>query len=339
MQPTDFIDVVFGRNGLCRGSLGPATPRILHTSPSWLHIQSVSVEPILSFHAALAQVRTSQQGQSQIRLPCGHDQQLPPARDSGYDLLFRSTENCTESARSTSLPTTGTQGASPLLQINQGNQMTKEKEILIEQTKQTAIKLENSLTSLIGSVGQISIGSKEHFPYGWRKAAKGRTVWRIVEEIINQNLDKNHKSLAIDKFAPATSEVGVYDFTIKLLGDAEEVFVNIKSSVIGAKSSKDDISKAIRLLEFYEEKPAAQLFIATFVISFSEDPISVEIMKVHVMPTAWLPDIYVNPSNNGNLQSSQYKDIKKSTPRVNIEFIEELKKAVNLANAKKKGKN
>lgn len=45
-------------------------------------------------------------------------------------------------------------------------------------------KLQTSLTKLVGLIGKIQIGTKEQFPYGWGNAAKGRTVWRILEEVI-----------------------------------------------------------------------------------------------------------------------------------------------------------
>lgn len=44
--------------------------------------------------------------------------------------------------------------------------------------------LQESFDLLIGKIGKVQIGSKEQFPYGWGKAAKGRTVWRILEELI-----------------------------------------------------------------------------------------------------------------------------------------------------------
>ena len=36
---------------------------------------------------------------------------------------------------------------------------------------------------------------------------------------------------------------------------------------------------------------------------------TIEIEKCAVFPIAWIPDIYINPSNNGNLQSSKYKNL------------------------------
>ena len=80
-------------------------------------------------------------------------------------------------------------------------------------------------------------------PYGWRKAAKGRTVWRIVEEVISQGLESQVKSLGFDSVAPADSEVGVYDF--KYQYDGRDICV---SSVFDYKiflSPLNDVSVII----------------------------------------------------------------------------------------------
>lgn len=47
--------------------------------------------------------------------------------------------------------------------------------------------LEDRLNLLIHNIGDIPIASNRIMPYGWRKAAKGRTVWRIVEEVIRSH--------------------------------------------------------------------------------------------------------------------------------------------------------
>ena len=72
--------------------------------------------------------------------------------------------------------------------------------------------LESKLLELIKEIGNIPIANKKIMPFGWRKAAKGRTVWRIVEEVISQNLESKSKELGFDSVHPASSEVGVYDF-------------------------------------------------------------------------------------------------------------------------------
>lgn len=56
-------------------------------------------------------------------------------------------------------------------------------------------RVQTSMNMLIEELGPIRIGSKRQFPYGWRKSAKGRTIWRIVEEIVTQNLEKISKEI------------------------------------------------------------------------------------------------------------------------------------------------
>ena len=192
----------------------------------------------------------------------------------------------------------------------------------VEQERQY---LEERLNKLIRYIGDIPIANERIMPFGWRKAAKGRTVWRIVEEVISQNLESLAKILGFDSVHPAESEVGVYDFKFCYNGH-EESFVNIKSSVKGGKVNKDDISKAVGLIDFYKHNINANLYIATFVIRFNSN-MTIGLDKCIVFPTAWIPDIYVNPSNNGNLQSSKYKDLSIAVKRTNREFLNELVKA------------
>lgn len=197
--------------------------------------------------------------------------------------------------------------------------------------------LEDKLTQLIKNIGDIPIASTRIMPYGWRKAAKGRTVWRIVEEVISQGLESQATALGFDSVHPAESEVGVYDFKFRYNGNKES-YVNIKSSVKGGRTNKDDISKAVGLIDFYNENPSANLYIATFVISFKAN-MTIGLDKCIVFPTAWIPDIYVNPSNNGNLQSSQYKDLTKAIKRTPTEFLDCLIKENQVAFTKKAKKS
>ena len=193
--------------------------------------------------------------------------------------------------------------------------------------------LEDKLNALIKNIGDIPIANTRIMPYGWRKAAKGRTVWRIVEEVISQGLESQAASLRFDSVEPAESEVGVYDFKFRYDGNKES-YVNIKSSVKGGKTNKDDIAKAVGLIEFYDKNPAANLYVATFVISF-KDNMTIGLDKCIVFPTAWIPDVYVNPSNNGNLQSSQYKDLSNAIKRTPNQFHQALIEANEVALIKK----
>lgn len=196
--------------------------------------------------------------------------------------------------------------------------------------------LEDAFKYLIKIIGPIPIASEKTMPFGWRKAAKGRTVWRIIEEVISQNLEKNSTVLGFKNVIPAESEVGIYDFEFKY-SNLSTSYVNIKSSVKGGKKNKDDISKAVNIQSFYNENPNANLYIATFVIEFNKN-MTVTISDCIVFPITWIPDIYINPSNNGNLQSSEYKNLDKAVKRSNQDFLIEFNKEFEIAQEKKRKK-
>ena len=59
---------------------------------------------------------------------------------------------------------------------------------------------------------------------------------------------------------------------------------------------------------------------------------------VSLFISLWINDVYVNPSNNGNLQSAYYKDIKDAIRRSNEEFLPIFNSALAFAQAKKKAK-
>lgn len=111
--------------------------------------------------------------------------------------------------------------------------------------------------------------------------------------------------------------------------------LNIKSAVTVGKKNKDDISKADGLVEFYNENPNKLFFVATFFITFN-DNMTISIDKAVVFPLAWISDIYVNPSNNGNLQSAYYKDLSYAIKRSNAEFLPLFYDAVQVAKDKKR---
>jgi hypothetical protein len=207
----------------------------------------------------------------------------------------------------------------------------------ILKTEESRQILETTLKKLIVDLGKIQIGTRKHFPYGWRKAKKGRTVWRLLEEIICQNLEQKADEYGFIQVSPSDSEVSVYDLRLTLKENNDRAYINIKSAVNDIKVSKDDISKAIGLIDFFDSNPNEKLYIATFVIRFNED-MTIELIDCHVMPITWLPDIYVNPSNNGNLQSSKYKNIESATKRINADFIKALKDEILVAKKKKQEK-
>jgi hypothetical protein len=198
-------------------------------------------------------------------------------------------------------------------------------------------QLRVSLNKLCKELGVIQIGSKKQFPNGWGKAAKGRTVWRIVEEAISQNLKVEREALGFGEVHPSDKEASIFDVVVNFKGDARKLYLNFKAAVAGKETEKGDISKAEKLLAFYDEEANKQLFIATFGIAFHED-MTIEIKHCLVTPIAWLPDIYVNPSNNGNLQCSQPENLNAATKRTNTNFLIVLKAAMKTAAKKRKSK-
>lgn len=207
----------------------------------------------------------------------------------------------------------------------------------IEETEYIRQQLEDSFSSLIKRIGPINIGTPQQFPFGWRKAAKGRTVWRILEEAINQNLEISFRDYGMTYVESSPSEVSVYDTRLRFQDSNLDIYLNVKSAVHGGRRNKDDISKAIGLHRFFSEDIDRQLFICTFVLNFRSDMV-IEFVQCHAMPVAWLPDIYVNPSNNGNLQSSKYKDVTTATKRTNAEFLATLTNEMEVARRKRAAK-
>ena len=194
--------------------------------------------------------------------------------------------------------------------------------------------LQKSFDLLVKKIQTIQIGSPKQFPYGWRKAAKGRTVWRILEELITQNIEKHHKDFGISHIVASDSEVSIHDFVCKIEGIDTPIYVNIKSAVINGRKNKDDISKGAGLKLFYEEDVNKNFFIGTFFIKFN-DNMTIEIDHATVFPVVWIKDIYINPSNNGNLQSAYYKNIADAEKRTNADFHKLFLQALEFAQNKK----
>lgn len=207
----------------------------------------------------------------------------------------------------------------------------------IEQIEELQEGLQASFDLLVAKINKVQIGEKEQFPYGWRKAAKGRTVWRILEELITQNLEKYYEEFGLSEIIPSDSEVSVHDFVCKLKSIDKFIYVNIKSAVLDGKKNKDDISKGDGLEAFFAEDVDRNFFIGTFFIKFNDD-MTIEIDHATVFPVAWLKDIYVNPSNNGNLQSAYYKDIADAEKRSNEDFHKLFIQALEFARSKRNAK-
>lgn len=207
----------------------------------------------------------------------------------------------------------------------------------VEHIEELRVGLQRSFDLLVASIDKIQIGTKEQFPFGWRNAGKGRTVWRILEEIITQNLEKDFKKFDLKSVVPSGSEVSIFDLECKTKGSNTPIYINIKSAVIDGKKNKDDISKGNGLRDFYSKDVNKNFFVGTFFIKFNDD-MTIEIDNATVFPIAWIKDIYVNPSNNGNLQSAYYKDINDAVKRSNQEFHELFLNELDFSKNKKNAK-
>jgi len=207
----------------------------------------------------------------------------------------------------------------------------------VKEIEELRTGLQQSFDLLVNKIQTIQIGSEEQFPYGWRKAGKGRTVWRILEELITQNLEKHYNDFGISHIVASDSEVSIHDFVCKIKGNDTPIYVNIKSAVINGRKNKDDISKGDGLRLFYEEDVNKNFFIGTFFIKFNKN-MTIEIDHATVFPVAWIKDIYINPSNNGNLQSAYYKKIEDAEKRTNSEFHKLFLEALEFAQNKKDAK-
>jgi len=207
----------------------------------------------------------------------------------------------------------------------------------IQQVEALRLGLQESFDLLVSYVNKVQVGTREQFPFGWRNAGKGRTVWRILEELITQNLEQYHTKFKLQSISPSSSEVSVFDFECKIFGNDTPLFINIKSAVLGGRKNKDDISKGEGLKEFYKGDVDKKFFVGTFLIKFNDD-MTIEIDRAVVFPITWIKDIYINPSNNGNLQSAYYKDINDAVKRSNTEFYEIFIDALSFAKNKKTAK-
>lgn len=205
--------------------------------------------------------------------------------------------------------------------------------VTLKQTRAFQGRLTTCLTKLLKRIGRVQIGTPQQFPEGWGRAAKGRTVWRIVEEAVVQNLKARRGELELDHTEAAAGETELYDVKLRFQKSKVELFLNLKTAAIGRETKKGDVSKADGIVRFFEKDAERQLFIVTLVVTFCSD-MFIEIKRCRVVPITWLSDIYVNPRNN-NLQCCQPKKLSDATKRTNAEFITALQREMEIADAKR----
>lgn len=202
----------------------------------------------------------------------------------------------------------------------------------IEKDYRAMKKIAEAIKKTIVKIGDFKILDDRLAPEGLKPLA--RSVGWLVEQILVQNLRKYKDEFEIEKVENPPSNVSLYDCAITFKGQSKKYYLNIKTSSFDAKLTKDDISKADKLIELYESDPDFTLFIAVVKVKFKNTLLIMDHEENLIMfNVAWIPDIYCNPRNN-NLQSSKYSSI---SFRTNKSFLEEMKKQYEVSKVKKRG--
>ncbi|BBL65941.1 hypothetical protein MSMAT_3307 [Methanosarcina mazei TMA] len=194
-------------------------------------------------------------------------------------------------------------------------------------------KISEMLHNLIKKIGNVDLINEELVPEGLKPI--GRSTSWLVEQIIVQNMRKYKDELGLEDVLDPPSNVSLYDCSIVFKGEFKKYYINLKTSSLEAQRTKDDISKADKLIDLYESDPDYTLFIAVIKVIFQNTRLILNHNKnLIVFNVAWIPDIYCNPRNN-NLQSSKYDE---TFFRTNVEFLCELKTHYQTALVKKRKK-
>ncbi|AJF62161.1 hypothetical protein QT06_C0001G1349 [archaeon GW2011_AR15] len=192
-------------------------------------------------------------------------------------------------------------------------------------------KISKAIKKVIVKIGDISIIKEELAPEGLKPLA--RSVSWLVEQIMVQNIRKYKDELGIEKVEDPPSNVSLYDCSIKFRGESKIYYLNLKTSSAGAKKTKDDISKADKLIELYQSDSDYTLFVAVLKVIFKNTHLILNHENnLIIFNIAWIPDIYCNPRNN-NLQSSEYDQ---TQFRTNQEFLQQIKAHYKVSVEKKR---
>lgn len=163
----------------------------------------------------------------------------------------------------------------------------------------------------------IHITNERLFPYGLR-FTNARAVCFIVEEITTQNLRFYQERLGITYESPEGS-LGVMDCILHFEEIPLPIHLNIKASFTSSSGSSNDVSKAPRLIQFYNETPDALLVVSTIKIGMENTQLIYD--RNISLNVAWLPRIYYNRANH-NLQSNL--NGRNEIYRTNMDFINQL---------------
>ena len=124
----------------------------------------------------------------------------------------------------------------------------------------------------------------------------------------------------LDVTLPSTN-VELYDCLIQI--NKKDYFVNLKTSLTLTKErGRFDVSKAVKLLKWYESNPDLILLVA--IVKVELDKVTVHFRDVIIFNVAWTPDIYYNRANH-NLQTSADG---RQIPRSNHNFVSLLRQKI-----------
>ncbi len=185
--------------------------------------------------------------------------------------------------------------------------------------KEKVEQIRSTIDAVLKQIGAFNIiDNPSLLPEGLKPIA--RSVSWLIEQIVVQNLRKNKDMLNLEFVSDPPDNVSQYDCKLKYKNDPTIYHLNIKTSLLQTNhSSRFDVSKAPRLIEFYEKVPDLNLILAVVKIDLRNTKISFG--KSIVFNVAWTPDIYYNRANH-NLQSACNGS---QMLRTNSEFIKLLK--------------
>ena len=168
-------------------------------------------------------------------------------------------------------------------------------------------------------VGDFRILDEGLVPEGLKPIA--RSISWLMEQITVQNLRRYKDEFGIEEVNDPPHGLTQYDCVIKMKSDDRDYYLNVKTSLTITKSGgKFDISKARKLIQFYQGNPNLVLLVA--IIKVDLDNIWVRFKDVIFFNVAWIPDIYYNRANH-NLQSRSNGT---QTFRTNEKFVSELER-------------
>jgi len=182
-------------------------------------------------------------------------------------------------------------------------------------------RIKKTIEYVIKKIDYFDLVEEKAIPEGLKLIA--RSVSWIVEQVMVQNIRKYQNELEIEQVTDPPHNLTQYDCIIRYNDDPKKYYVNIKTSLSKTThESRFDISKAPRLIDFYESESDLALIIAIIKIDIVKN--KVILRNAIVFNVAWISDIYYNRANH-NLQSSCDG---KQMIRSNEEFIGILKEKV-----------